>query len=256
MNHLFASYQKNTAIGGHDGNRFLARPINGWRKQYQTTTGYSRASVGMPMDRPGGMVPVESEYIQCATCKGSIPTKVETRNDSDCYSCNKNIKNINNVQLSDKHYNNTSAYLQSRCSTYSQNISTSRVPSIEYFSEDGAPINPTDSDNGTQVRETKNCYNYKPPLSCNTTIYKPNNVQYAEQGSVSSSSRIYRLKYNTLNNNGLDYSAKTAMNENSGRLQSHPSPSYFVKYKPQQNVYYHRTGALTVCPSENTICMF
>jgi len=252
MNHLFASYQKNIAIGGHDGNRFLARPINSWRKQYQTTTGYSRASVGMPMDRPGGVVPVKSEYIQCETCKGSLPIKVETINDSDCYSCK---KIINNVQLSDKHYTDTSSYLQSRCSKYHQNISTGRVSSIEYFSQDGKPINPSDSENGTQVRETKNCYNHKPPLSCNRTIYKPNNVQYAQQGGVSSSSRISRLKYNTLNNNGLDYSAKTAMNENSGRLQSHPSPSYFVKYKPQPIVYSHRTGALTVCPSENTVCM-
>jgi hypothetical protein len=255
MNHLFASYHKNIAMDSAiDGNHFSARPIKEWRKQYQNSSvGYSRASIGMPMDRPGGIIPVASSTIQCSTCRGSIPAKVETINDSDCYKCK---KIINNTNFSDNAYNDTSAYLQSRCATYNQNVSAERVSSINYFSNEGIPIEPSDSPNGTQVRKTSNCYSYKPPRVCNTTIYKPNNVQYAQQGGVSSSSRISRLKYNTLNNNGAEYSsALSAMNTNSGLYQTEPSPSYYVKNKPQKVIFPHRNGARTHCITNST-CMF
>jgi hypothetical protein len=238
MNHLFASYQKNIATG--DGNRFAARPLNHWRKSYQNSLGYSRASTGMPMDRPGGLVPVASPQIQCMVCRGALPSKVTIFNDSKCKSCQPiatKVKPIyfpiNKLIKYDTAYTDNTAYLQSRCTTYDQKLSTESVPSIVYFSANGVPLEPSDNPNGVQVRETENCLS---PLiqECKTTIYKPNNTQFAQQGGVSSSARLSRLKYNTLNQNGAEYnSANGAMGVNSGRYQMEPSPSYYTKYKPQ-----------------------
>jgi 6-phosphogluconolactonase (cycloisomerase 2 family) len=125
-----------------------------------------------------------------------------------------------------------------------------RLPTVTYFSPKGIPLEPSDSPTGTQVRQTENCFS--PQIYntvCNTTIYKPNNTQFAQQGGVSSSSRISRLKYNTLNQNGAEYnSASGAMGVNSGRYQSEPSPSYYVKNKPQEPVCERKTGKKSYCP--------
>ena len=87
----------------------------------------------------------------------------------------------------------------------------------------------------------------------NTTIYKPNNYQYATQGAVDSSSRIARLKYNTITKNGN--SMKTAFGNagaNAAALYNGSDVSpYFLKSK--NNIVncanYHRNGKKTVCPT-------
>ena len=118
MNHLFAAYTFNK-IPDNEGSHFSARPQRHWRKQYQNQLGYSRASAGMPMDRPGGLVPVASTNIQCKTCRGAFKTKVILNKDSPCTSCEP-IKN--KVSLTDTRYTNVTAYLQARGLTYQQNL--------------------------------------------------------------------------------------------------------------------------------------
>lgn len=156
--------------------------------------------------------------------------------------------------LTEKAYTDNSAYLQSRCATYDQKLSVERARRNSYFSAEGRPLEPSSSPSGSQVRETANCYSHKQPLVCNTTIYKPNNTPFAQQGGVSSSSRLSRLKYNTLNSNGAEYnSAVGAMGVNSGRYQTESSPGYYTKYKPQPVTSPHKNGRKSFCP--NTICM-
>lgn len=258
MNHLFASYQLNNAIG--DGTHFSAQPLKQYRKQYSNGSGYSRASAGMPMDRPGGVVPVATEKIHCATCKGALEAKVEVFKDSQCTSCNPIKSNVAPLQTS---FTDREAYSQSRCATYDQKLSMEPVPSVQYFSEGGQPLEPNDTPNGPQLRRSVKCFSDKAPLICNTTIYKPNNTPFAQQGGVSSSSRIARLKYNTLNNvpintNGYVYSgsvyntAAGAEGLNSGRYHTEPT-DYFTKYKLQPVTYPHKNGKKTYC--SNTICM-
>ena len=254
MNHLFASYQKNIATG--DGTRFAARPLNHWRKQYQSAVGYSRAATGMPMDRPGGLVPVANKAIECATCKGALPAKVTVLKDSMCKSCEPTAGKVK--PLRSTAYTDNTAYLQSRCTTYDQKLGVTPVPTIAYFSAAGRPLEPSDDPNGPQVREKANCFVPLTPSGhtiCNITIYKPNNTQFAQQGGVSSSARLSRLKYNTLNQNGAEYqSASGAMGVNSGRYLSEPSPSYYNKYKPQPVVFLYKTGARTSCSRANELC--
>jgi len=253
MNHLYATYAFNKSLDNIDsGPAFAARPLKQWRKQYQSSLGFSRAAAGMPMDRPGGLMAVPSVNIQCKTCSGALPANVEVFKDSPCASCDPIKMKV--TPLPDKAYTDNSAYLQSRCATYDQKLSIERAPRNSYFSAEGRPLEPSSSPTGSQVRETANCYSHKPPLVCNTTIYKPNNTPFAQQGGVSSSSRLSRLKYNTLNSNGAEYnSAAGAMAVNSGRYQTEPSPGYYTKYKPQPMTSPHKNGRKSYCP--NTICM-
>ena len=263
MNHLFASYQRNSSNG--EGANFAARPLKQYRKQYENnleySLGYSRASVGMPMDRPCGSSKVTTEQVHCTACNAALTVKVSVFNDSDCTSCQP-IKN--KVTPLTRSYPDTQSYLQSRCATYDQKLSMEQAPDVSYFSEEGQPLEPSDNpDMGSQVRETANCYSNKAPLICNRTTYKPNNTPFAQQGGVSSSSRLSRLKYNTLNNvavnnNGYVYSgsvfnsAAGAEGLNSGRYHTEPT-DYFTKYKPQPVTFPHKNGKKSYC--SNTICM-
>ena len=88
--------------------------------------------------------------------------------------------------------------------------------------------------------EPKNCanpkiYNYNelntPPNNYCSTIYKPNNPQFARQGAVSGSTRIQKLKSDTITSNGFSYySAYGATMANAGNFQgTNESNNYFVK---------------------------
>ena len=253
MNHLVPVYAYNSG----DGPRFAARPIRNWRKQYvrgisgSNSISGSNMSVGMPMDRPGGIVPVANETIHCMTCRGAISIKDDPVQDiSVCKSCNP-IKP--NTQLSENMYNDTKAYLSSRCLTYDQKLSIIKNPAATYFSPEGRPLEPSASALGSQVRDTNNCFNY----DCTNTIYKPNNSQFAQQGAVSSGSRLARLKYNTLNQYGAAFnSAAGAVGVNSGRYQTEPSPSYYVKNKPQPLIIPYKIGTKSYCRTEYSMCMY
>jgi len=76
-----------------------------------------------------------------------------------------------------------------------------------------------------------NCKNE--PVGCNKDIYyKPNNVQFAQQGGVSSSSRLLRLKLNTINNNAN--SVKTAYGKGAASALAYsgrPETPFITKQK-------------------------
>ena len=211
--------------------------------------------MGMPMDIPGSVTITND---QCITCKDTAElTETIIKNNKDASYC----KPTNRQSLT---YTDNAAYLQSRCVTYVQKMATNLAPDIDYFLPSGICIEPSDSPSGSQIRETNNCYGQTNAQNavaqavaskCATTIYKPNNVPFAQQGGVSSSSRLARLKYNTLNNSGAAFqSASGAVGFNTGRYKTEPSPSYYNKLKLQKVVYPVKTGARVSC--NNTICMF
>ena len=72
-----------------------------------------------------------------------------------------------------------------------------------------------------------------PPNNYCSTIYKPNNPQFARQGAVSGSTRIQKLKADTITNNGFSfYSAYGATMANAGNFQgTNTSSNYYVKNK-------------------------
>jgi hypothetical protein len=202
-----------------------------------------------------------------------------------CVACNpeNNIIKPATTVISKKYYSDTKGYLKSRCISYNQKQSLNQMPGVTYFNSEGQPLYPDDSLNGPQVRATQNCFkncnsctkchdcpscniagtdcanvssciNFQNNTTCSTkpsiTIYKPNNRQFAVQGAVSSSTRIDRLKYNTITTNGGSfYTAWGAAGANAGRYQGTTDGPYFLKNKfykcePQQ---YHISGNKRIC---------
>jgi hypothetical protein len=255
--HITPSYTFSN--GSDSGNNFKARPINHWRKQLNTNIkSERRMSVGMPMDLPGGTVVLMNDKIDCDTCNGSNNLINTLNKNISCKKCNS--QNVSDINKDNTIYNTNSSYLQSRCKGYDQHNSTIKNKEIKYFDESGHAINNSNNNDGTQNRNNINCAINK--KSCRKTIYKPSNTQYAEQGSVSSSSRIQRLKYNTLNNNGASFnSASGALGINTGKYQTEPSPSYHNNLKPQSIIFNHRRGSKNNCSptlssSSYNMCMY
>ena len=167
--------------------------------------------------------------------------------DSKCIACNPEANVIKSgiVTQSQSYYTSRTQYLESRCRTYAQRESTTKLPDGTYYP---TPTNnipftflyPNDDPLGPQAYEPKNCANPKiyndnarntPPNNYCSTIYKPNNTQFARQGAVSGSTRIQKLKSDTITSNGFSYySAYGATMANAGNFQgTNESNNYFVK---------------------------
>ena len=302
------------------GPDFGPRPIKHWRKQLNTVhhSSRARAGVGMPMDLPGGSVYLGNSETNtdCVSCGVNLDAdgyettglkeNILKTNDTNftttpqdtlydcvnnkpaCVACNpeNNIIRRATTVLSKKYYTDTKGYLQSRCVTYNQKLSTNPYPGVQYFNANHQPLYPTDAVNGPQVRATQNCFtncntctgcvgcttcskggtdcnnvaaciNYQANNQCTTTptrtIYKPNNSQFAVQGAVSSGARIDRLKYNTITKNGSSfYTAWGSAGANAGRYQGTQESPYFLKskYYVCEPALYHKTGNKRICPPQ------
>ena len=272
-----------------NGPDFKARPIRHWRKQLNPngSSGRGRSNLGMPMDTPGGSVYLgnQTNESDCQTCSDPtdsfsaglkefiLRTNIKIRpavpgdkglsadgTATTCVACNpeNNIIRSATTILSPTYYSDTKGYLKSRCLLYDQKLSTTRVPGIQYTKPCATGcgviiVEPTDSPTGTQVRLTQNCQQQ----SCSsgngkagTTIYKPSNAQFATQGAVSSSSRIDRLKYNTITQNGN--SLRTAWGSegaNAGKYQGTSTAPYFLKSKYQVPTVFHARQNKQICGS-------
>jgi hypothetical protein len=167
--------------------------------------------------------------------------------DTACIACNPEVNVIKSgiVTQSQSYYSSTSQFLESRCRTYAQRESTTKLPDGIYYPSPTKNVPfiflyPDNNPRGPQVYEPKNCanpkiYNYNelntPPNNYCSTIYKPNNPQFARQGAVSGSTRIQKLKSDTITSNGFSYySAYGATMANAGNFQgTNESNNYFVK---------------------------
>jgi len=273
------------------GTPFKARPIKHWRKQLtpNNTAGPKRVGLGMPMDIPGGSVYLGANSKDCITCappdnSNTFPAGIKENilrtnkiiapvpsdsfydcvNETPvCVACNpqNNIIKSATTLLSKNYYTDSRAYLKSRCRLYNQKLSANPVPGITYFNANHTPVQPSNSPTGSQVRLTQDC-----PQSCQQTplcqqpsgkvytIYKPNNYQFAVQGAVSSSTRIDRLKYNTITNNGNSfYSAWGWEGANAGKYQGTSTAPYFLKSKYQKPTVYHARQNKEICCQEDNL---
>ena len=166
--------------------------------------------------------------------------------DTVCVACNPENNRIKSgiCTLSQSYYETRSGYLQSRCRTAAQRLSTTKKAGCVYYpNDDNIPFEflyPTNAPNGPQVYQSKNCSNPKtyinnalnqPANSYCSTIYKPNNPQFACQGAVSGSTRLQKLKADTITTNGFSfYSAYGATMANAGNFQgTNESSNYYVK---------------------------
>jgi hypothetical protein len=115
-----------------------------------------------------------------------------------------NIRRSANTIINKKFCWNSKQYLQSRCKTYDQNqtLGTPTGTPNEYF---GASC--TTKVNSTGKVEV-----------CKPVVHKPNNKQFSQQGGVSSSSRIAKLKYDTIVNSTNKYDSLLANLDQSAHI--------------------------------------
>jgi hypothetical protein len=127
-----------------------------------------------------------------------------------CISCTPeaNVIKPASTLLSKAYYTTHEAYMKSRTNTYNQKLLTAPIQgtNANYYDATGQLKWPSDSPTGSQVYATTDPYNPQSTRRCNgrksgTTIFKPNNRQYACQGAVDSSTRLERLKQTTVNTN-------------------------------------------------------
>ena len=201
------------------------------------SSGQRNATVGLLMDRPravsyvggascecvqqpGNSYTISEYFLEVPKNKGTIVENQGVVDNGDyeintgiystrCIGCNpqNNVIKSASSLLSRAYYSDTTGYLKSRCKTYQQNASINRTSGVTYLGPNGQHIWATSSANGSQVYQTNDIY--KPrvnPHACggsgaSTVIFKPNNYQYSVQGAVDSSTRIEKLKLNTINTN-------------------------------------------------------
>lgn len=244
---------------------FKPRPIKHWRKQLipSQSGGFSNSVINF-FDTPGGtIIKTDSENCNCDESNNSsllytyIPHKpLESRpqfyepieddydiSNNRCRACNPEahvIKSATTI-VNKNYYTDSRAYLRSRCKTYDQKIVLSKKTGVTYLDSNNNPIAPSNDPNGSQVFNT-NCYNDKCPAVA-TTIYKPNNKQFAQQGATSSSSRVAKLKYDTITKNGNSFtSAWGASAANAGRYLGTTEAPFFIKSKYQQPICHIKSG--------------
>lgn len=242
---------------------------------------YNKTSIAHLMDRPGASI-VNTRTPNtdpCATCDPSGNggfgiqyyhrnnlTSFLYKNSKTCIKCTSADKIIKSgsTKLNKNYYTDSRAYLKSRCKTYDQKLSFTQLPSGINYPTKNTMQWPTENICGAQTFKM----NSIPDISgcspniqlCNnnqtdatgamnfaTTTYKPNNYQYAQQGAVSSSSRIERLKYNTINKAASSLtSAFGAAAANAGKYRTNSEGGYFIKNKVfncnQNNSIYYKKG--------------
>jgi len=246
------------------------RPIKHWRKHLQpeNTSGYSRSAISI-QDQPGSNNVMEGNccsetepgnvlQIDISPIQSSTTPHTETLLGPNysriCISCNNRIKptaGLNTVPINSQNpsivngipptqrYNfDTKSYLRSRNKNFNSNINGNMKDDIVYssISPNGCCVVPlpyTNDNNGPQVRSSmivtdSNCSTN----TCADVIVKPNNQKYFQQGGVSSSSRLNRLKYNTITSNANSFTtAWGASAASAGKYSENGNGPYFIKNK-------------------------
>lgn len=219
------SIVSNTTQKDANQNLFKSRPLKIYRREIasQPVTSCSRNSVKIDeLNRPNGYIinPINNSGL-VNTLDINLTTNQYDRADSKCNTLDTCMsqqanarrrvrssgmirKDYDPLQSGStvaklRYYTNTSQYLNSRNMTFQQN-QTIHVKSGDVNSVPGTPSS------------AANVYSTNSANSCNNNIYyKPNNPQFAQQGGVTSSSRLLRKKFDTITTIGSSYSKSFGM---------------------------------------------
>jgi hypothetical protein len=254
------------------------------------SSGRRNATVGLLMDRPGAVsyigdtscdcveqpgnsYTISEHFLEVPKNKGTIVENKGVIDNGDyeintgiyntkCIGCNtqNNVIKSASTLLSRAYYSDSTGYLKSRCKTYQQNASINRTSGVTYLGPNGQHIWATSSANGSQVYQTNDIY--KPrvnPHPCggsgaSTVIFKPNNYQYSVQGAVDSSTRIEKLKLNTINTNAN--SLRSAFGNEAAsacRFTGSGDTPYFLKNKYQPPIC-SETNLVSIYRQNKRIC--
>jgi len=181
-----------------DSAAFKARPLKHWRKVLCHNSNCKDLTQEIIKDKSS----------ECGNCD---PKKFIIRSGQT----EKLINPVNNKEPNIKYCYSSLTYLKSKCKTYNQLLT-------------GIANNP----NVPSSRSTLEC-----ATGCNSNnsvnfTYKPNNKNYDTQGAVSCSSRLHRLKYNTITDNAASFkSAYGASAASAGKYRTYGGSPYFIKSK-------------------------
>jgi hypothetical protein len=184
----------NAYASGNDPYIRRARPLKHWRRQLHTVNSGagSRYSYIGVMDKPGGLLSLEAG-AGCSTCdiNGNGVLTVENKilypiAQTPCYG--KCINRSATTVLSKTYYQTNSEYLRNRCKKFNDKL-------VKYEALSGSSPNQPNSYRAS-------CCSSKVPGGCNNTVYKRSNPKYDSDGAVPSSSRIDRLKLDTIRGAG------------------------------------------------------
>lgn len=159
---------------------------------------------------------------------GTIINNPETNEFGVCVSCDPENNVIKRRSLP-RMQNNISliTYLQSRCKSYDQRISTQKLDNVQYINQETKePILPSDTNN-TDKFQGKGCNSVCP------IIYKPNNPEFACQGAVSNGVRLTNKVHNEITANGGAYGTAWGLAaQRFGYYTDNLNSNYLVKSKP------------------------
>lgn len=177
-----------------------------------------------------------------------------------CVACNPENNRIKSAVtlLNKNYYSDTRAYLRSRCKTYDQKLNITKLanPKSKYLENSTTPAWPTDNKCGVQTFIIGTCPDkcqFSEQLVCDissvvTAIYKPSNREFAHRGPVESSTRIQKLKYDTINKNANSFNkvfGKAAANAVS--YIHNTGGGYFIKDKVNTCNIQHKKGNRNIC---------
>ena len=171
-----------------------------------------------------------------------------------------------NTNVNKNYYSDTRGYLQARSKIYQYKLMNHKADNVTYYDSAGNYIWPTAVSNGKNLTGSSSTYQGQGSCdspNCNYTIYKPNNWQYQTQGAVSSSSRVDKLKYDTITKNSASfYSATTpitwgyagsttSVNPNIHYTGNATAP-YFIKSKVTKPKMFNIYGNKNICGGAGT----
>lgn len=154
-------------------------------------------------------------YRKVSQCNCNSLNETIIKNVNCCKSDKQKIIRSANTVLHKNYYTSNQQYLKERCKTYSQN-------NYSYDKVNGS----------SAVRP--NC------TFCNnsSSTYKPNNESFEQQGAVSASTRLLRLKYNNIQ-------SSANLNPNLPVYRGEQTQNYFINNS--KNICIRRNGDPTKC---------
>ena len=207
-----ANANANSGETGRGGNAFTIS--HKFTKQGEDSLSTSTLNAGTMIENDGYVQVGNAAEMQTGSDQNyQILTGIYN---TKCISCAPTARVIKpaSTLLSKAYYTTHQAYMKSRTNTYEQKLLTIPInaPGFDYYNVSGELNWPSDSATGSQVYATTEQYNPQSTRTCNgrkngTTIFKPNNRQYACQGAVDSSTRMDRLKQTAVNKNAASLRA-------------------------------------------------
>jgi len=127
----------------------------------------------------------------------------------------------------DTYYTSTNQYLNSRNRTYTQN----QYHNIRQGSGTAKPGSSYTIENVYASNTVSHCSTIDLSTNYVPVYYKPNNSKFAEQGAVTSSNRLVRLKYDTITRSGTQYRAAYGTSVENALAYGVPENGYTFKDK-------------------------